>query len=183
MVGGCDNSVSIGERLTDRISIGVLARAIPRDLVDDVLAETGRREKRRRRLPAHVVVYFVVAMAIFRDSYEEVLRKLVNGLRFLGNWSDHWTVPTTGAISQARERLEELPMRTLFDRIAAPLAKSGAAGAWLRSWRLMAIDGVQIDVPDSDANLKEFGNTKEARAGRFLSFMRSVWVNAVPTQS
>lgn len=92
MVGGCDNSVSLGERLTDRISIGVLARAIPRDLVDDVLAETGRREKRRRRLPAHVVVYFVVAMAIFRDSYEEVLRKLVNGLRFLGNWSDHWTV-------------------------------------------------------------------------------------------
>jgi hypothetical protein len=84
MVGGCDNAVSTGERLTDRISIGVLARAIPRDLVDDVLAETGRREKRRRRLPAHVVVYFVVAMAIFRDSYEEVLRKLVNGLRSWG---------------------------------------------------------------------------------------------------
>lgn len=157
MAGGCGNSVSIGARLNDRISIGVLARTVPRDLVDDVLVETGKREKRRRRLPAHVVVYFVVAMAIFRDSYEEVLRKLVNGLRFLGNWSDHWTVPTTGAISQARERLEELPMRTLFDRIAVPLATPGTPGAWLRSWRLMAIDGVQIDVPDSDANLKEFG--------------------------
>jgi Insertion element 4 transposase N-terminal/Transposase DDE domain len=135
----------------------VLARTIPRELIDEVLAETDRREKRSRRLPAHVVVYFVIAMAIFRDSYEEVLRKLVNGLSFLGSWRDTWTVPTTGAISQARERLTELPMRTLFDRIAAPLAKPGTPGAWLRSWRLMAIDGVQIDVPDSDANLKEFG--------------------------
>ncbi len=114
------DSSSIGGRLTDRVSIGVLARTIPRDLVDEVLAETGKREQRSRRLPAHVVVYFVVAMAIFRDSYEEVLRKLVNGLSFLGNWRDSWTVPTTGAISQARERLKELPMRTLFDRIAVP---------------------------------------------------------------
>lgn len=151
------DSSSISERLTDGISIGVLIRTIPRELVDEVLTETGRREKRSRRLPAHVVVYFVIAMAIFRDGYEEVLRKLVNGLSFLGNWRDTWTVPTTGAISQARERLKELPMRTLFDRIAAPLGKPSTPGAWLRSWRLMAIDGVQIDVPDSEANLKEFG--------------------------
>ena len=161
MVDRRDDSASIGERLTDRISIGVLTRTIPRDLVDEVLAETGRREKRNRRLPAHVVVYFVVAMAIFRDGYEEVLRKLVNGLRFLGNWRDPWTVPTTGAISQARERLKELPIRTLFDRIAAPLAKPSTPGAWLRSWRLMAIDGVQIDVPDSEANLAEFGKAQD----------------------
>ena len=157
MTDGRDDSSSVGERLTDRISIGVLARTIPRDLVDEVLAETGAREKRNRRLPAHVVVYFVVAMAIFRDGYEEVLRKLVNGLGFLGNWRDTWTVPTTSAISQARERLKESPMRTLFERIAVPLAKPSTAGAWLRSWRLMAIDGVQIDMPDSPANLTEFG--------------------------
>ena len=110
------DSSSITERLTDRISIGVLIRTIPRELVDEVLTETGRREKRSRRLPAHVVVYFVIAMGIFRDGYEEVLRKLVNGLSFLGNWRDTWTLPTTWAISQAGERLKELPMRTLFDR-------------------------------------------------------------------
>jgi hypothetical protein len=84
--------------------------------------------------------------------------KLVNVLSFLGNWRDTWTVPTIGAISQAWERVKELPMQTLFDRIAAPLAKPGAPGTWLRSWRLMAIDGVQIDIPDSDTNLTEFGN-------------------------
>lgn len=157
MVDRRSGSAPIGERLTDRISIGVLTRTISRDLVDEVLAETGRREKRTRRLPAHVVVYFVIAMAIFRDGYEEILRKLVNGLGFLGNWRDAWMVPTTGAISQARERLKESPMWALFERIAVPLGKPGTPGAWLRSWRLMAIDGVQIDMPDSPANLEEFG--------------------------
>ncbi|MBP2329512.1 hypothetical protein JOF56_009897 [Kibdelosporangium banguiense] len=145
------------ERLTDRISLGVLTRTVSRDVVDEVLAETGRQEKRSRRLPAHVVVYFVLAMAIFRDGYEEILRKLVNGLRFLGNWRDSWTVPTSGAVSQARDRLDDLPLRKLFERIAQPLAKPSTEGAWLRSWRLMAIDGVQIDIPDTDVNLKEWG--------------------------
>lgn len=145
------------ERLTDHISLGVLTRTIPRDLVDDVLAETNRREKRSRRLPAHVVVYFVLAMAVFRDGYEEILRKLVNGLRFLGNWRDTWVVPTTSAVSQARARLGEEPLKLLFHRIAEPIAKPSTQGAWLRSWRLMAIDGVRIDIPDTDANLKEWG--------------------------
>lgn len=145
------------ERLTDRISLGVLTRTVSRDLVDEVLAETGKREQRSRRLPAHVVVYFVLAMAIFRDGYEEILRKLVNGLRFLGRWRDSWTMPTTGAVSQARDRLGDLPLQKLFERIAQPIAKPSTEGAWLRSWRLMAIDGVQIDIPDTEANLKEWG--------------------------
>ena len=139
------------------MSIGVLARGIPRDVVDDVLTETGRREKRKRLLPAHVVVYFVVALALFRDSYEETLRHLVGGLRFLRNWEKEWTVPTTGAVCQARARLGVAPLEVLFERIAAPLAGPGAPGGWTRRWRLMAIDGVQIDVPDTAANVAEFG--------------------------
>jgi hypothetical protein len=151
------NVLAVNGRLTDRISIGVLARVVSRDVVDEVLAETGRKERRMRLLPAHVVVYFVVAMAVFGDGYEEVIRKLVDGLRFLRNWSDSWSVPTTGAITQARGRLGEQPMKALFERVATPVAKPGAPGAWLRGWRLMAIDGVRIDVPDSAANLAEFG--------------------------
>lgn len=157
MTGEKNVSVDGGDRLTDRISIGVLARVVPRDLVDEVLNETGKKEKRTRLLPAHVVVYFVMAMAIFRDGYEELVRKLVNGLRFLRNWSQAWSIPTTGAITQARVRLGEEPMKKLYERIAVPLAKPGMPGGWLRQWRLMAIDAVQIDVPDSVANLKEFG--------------------------
>jgi Insertion element 4 transposase N-terminal/Transposase DDE domain len=146
-----------GGRLTDRIGIGVLTRVVPRDLVNEVLAETRRREKRSRLLPAHVVVYFVMAMAIFRDGYEEVMRRLTGGLRFMRAWSQDWGVPTTGAISQARERLGEAPVKLLFEKVAAPLAAPGAPGAWLGARRLMAIDGVKLDAPDTAANLAWLG--------------------------
>ena len=147
----------MGGRLTDRIGIGVLTRLVSRDAVDEVLAETGRREKRSRLLPAHVVVYFVIAMAVFGDGYEEVMRRLVGGLQFMRAWRKDWSVPTTGAISQARERLGEAPMKALFEKIAEPLASAGTPGAWLGSRRLMAIDGVKMDVPDTPANIEEIG--------------------------
>src|SRR5215207_9342545 len=154
-------NVTDAPRLTDKVTVGTLTRIVRRELVDEVLAQTGRQEKRSRLLPAHVVVYFVMAMAIFRDGYEEVLRKLVGGLQFMGNWSRRWNIPTTGAVSQARERLGEAPLRELFTRIAVPLARGTTDGAWLRSWRLMAIDGVQIDVPDTPANLAAFGKARD----------------------
>jgi hypothetical protein len=140
-------------RLTDHLSIGVLTRTVPRFVVDEVIAQTGRKEKRSRLLPAHVVVYFVMALALFNDGYDEVMRQLVHGLRFARTWSQKWTVPCTGAISQARTRLGEEPVAELFGRIAQPLATAGTPGAWLRDWRLMAIDGVMLDIPDTAANL------------------------------
>src|SRR6266568_3511496 len=95
-----------GIRLTDRIGIGVLTRLIDRDLVDDVLAGTGRAEQRSRLMPARVVVYYVLGLCLFSgDAYEEVMRLLVEGLRFTGSWRKDWQVPTTGAIAQARQRL------------------------------------------------------------------------------
>src|SRR5260221_224570 len=154
---GDDGQVTPGGLLTDRIGIGVLTRLVPRDLVDEVLAETGRREKRSRLLPAHVVVYFVMAMAVFRDGYEEVIRRLAGGLAFMRAWRKDWAVPTTGAISQARERLGEAPLKALFERVATPLAAPGAPGAWLGSRRLMAIDGVKVVMPDTPANVAGFG--------------------------
>src|SRR5512144_368452 len=148
------NSGSVGNRrLTDHLSIGVLTKVVPRFVVDEVLAETQRKEKRSRLLPAHVVVYFVMALALFRDGYDEVIRALVHGLRFARTWSTAWQVPTTRAISQARVRLGEEAMRRLFARVAQPLATAGTPGAWLGTWRLMAIDGVMLDIPDTDANL------------------------------
>ena len=146
-----------GVRLTDRISIGVLTRLVPRDVVDEVLAETRSKEKRSRLLPAHVVVYFILAMAIFSDGYEEVMRRLAGGLQFMRAWQKDWSVPTTGAISQARERLGEAPLKALFERVAEPLAAPGTPGAWLGARRLMAIDGVKVDIPDTPANIGEFG--------------------------
>jgi Insertion element 4 transposase N-terminal/Transposase DDE domain len=102
------------------------------------------------------VVYFVLALSLFTDGYEEVIRKLVHGLRFARTWSKEWQTPTTGALSQARARLGDQPLQALFETVAVPIAKSGTPGAWLRNWRLMALDGVMIDMPDTAQNRAVF---------------------------
>ena len=145
-------------RLTDRISLGVLAEVSPRDVIEDVLTETGRREQRTRLLPAHVMVRFCQAMCLFfDDDYEEVMRKLVGSLRSMSSWRDDWKVPSTSAIAQARQRLGAEPVRALFERTAVPVAGRGTKGAWLGSRRLMAVDGFMMDVPDTPENAAEFG--------------------------
>ncbi|MCX4418310.1 IS4 family transposase [Streptomyces mirabilis] len=160
MSGAWDDAAVSGTRLTDRVGIGVLTRLVDRDLVDEVLAGTGRTEKRSRLLPARVVVYYVMGLCLFfGESYEEVIRLLVNGLRFLGTWRKDWAVPTASAISQARRRLGPEPLRVLFERVALPCAQRGTQGAWLGRWRLMAIDGFVLDIPDTPANDSEFGRS------------------------
>ncbi|MCA1681853.1 MAG: IS4 family transposase [Actinobacteria bacterium] len=152
-------------RLTDHIAIGVLGSLIHRDIVDDVINECGKREQRSRLLPAHVVVYYVLALNLFfGEAYEEVMRQLANGLRFLGNWRDDWKVPTTSALSQARTRLGEAPMKLLFERIAVPMARAGTRGAWCAGLRVMALDGLVLDVPDTSANDGAFGRSGNATA-------------------
>ncbi|MFB4308947.1 IS4 family transposase [Actinomadura sp. GTD37] len=144
--------------MTERIGIGVLTRIVPRELVDEVVLESGRREQRLRKLPARVVVYFVMAMTLFHDeSYEEVMRKLVQGLRWLGSWRAEWMIPTPGALTQARQRLGAEVMRDLFERVAVPCALRSTKGAWLGRWRLMALDGFDVEVFDSPANGDRFG--------------------------
>lgn len=158
-----------GARLTDRISLGVLTRLIGRDVIDEVLAETGRTERRSRLLPARVVVYYVLALCLFfGEGYEEVMRRLAEGLRWLGSWQRQWRVPTTGALAQARQRLGAEPLQVLFERLAVPMARPGTRGAWLGGLRLMAIDGVVLDVPDTKANAAEFGRPgSDANPGPF----------------
>ena len=147
-----------GASLPDRIALGVLTRLITRELVDDVITVTRRGEQRKRLLPARVVVYFVLALALFYgDSYEEVMRKLVQGLSFLAIWKKEWHVPTASALAQARERLGSEPLRELFERVAVPCAQLSTAGAWLGGRRLMAIDGVELECADTPANAQRFG--------------------------
>src|SRR3546814_5676891 len=93
----------------------------------------------------------------------EVMRKLVDGLRFLRSWDDDWQVPSSSALCQARARLGAEPLRELYDRIARPLAGAGTPGAWLGDLRVMAIDGVLLDIPDTADNDHEFG--RGARLG------------------
>lgn len=146
-------------RLTDWISIGVLASSVPRDVVDEVVAATGRQAKRSDgRLPPHVMVYFTMAMALFaEEDYEEVAARLTETLSAWGCWESGWAVPTSGGITQARRRLGFQPVKELFARVAVAVADGLTRGAWLGSWRLMAIDGFEWDAPDTKENAAEFG--------------------------
>lgn len=145
-------------RLTDHVGLGVVSARFGRDLLEEILNRTERREKRSRRLPAHVMIRYVIAMGLFfAESYDEVMRRLVGNLRRLGSWDDDWQVPTKSAISQARQRLGPEPMKALFERAAVPLATSGTKGAWLARRRLMAIDATSFDVADTPDNVERFG--------------------------
>lgn len=155
---GYEGEQGPGGRLSDHIGLGVLSARFGRDLIEEVINHTGVREKRRRLLPAHVMIRYVIAMGLYAaDSYEEVMRRLVGNLRKLGSWVDDWQVPTASAICQARKRLGATPVKELFDRAAVPVATSGTKGAWLARRRLMAIDGTSFDVADTKANVDHFG--------------------------
>ena len=159
------------QRLSDHISIGVLTRVFPPELVDRVVSGAGRTEVRHRLLPARVVVYYVLGLALFSQaSYEEVMRELVEGLSWASGWSQSWSVPTKAALSRARARLGAEPLRALFSEVAVPLATAQTRGSWYRDWRLMSIDGTCIDVADTPANAAEFGRPGSGRgqgAGAF----------------
>ena len=152
------------QRLSDHISIGVLTRVFPPELVDRVVAQAGRVEQRHRLLPARVVVYYVLAMALFADaSYEEVMRALVEGLSWASGWRQVWEVPAKGSIFKARSRLGREPLELLFEAVARPMASEATRGAFYRQWRLMSLDGTCLDVADTPANEHEFGRPGSSR--------------------
>jgi hypothetical protein len=146
--------VVAGGLLTDWVSLGVLASSVPRDVVDDAIAEAGKSAKRARgKLPPHVMVYFVMALALFADDdYEEVAARLTETLRGWGCWEADWEVPTSGGITQARQRLGPEPLAGVFAQVAEPVADLDTIGAFFGAWRLMSVDGMEWDVPDTQAN-------------------------------
>ena len=148
-----------GGVLTDWISLGVLASAVPRDAVDEAVAVMGKGAKRAGgKLPPHVMVYFVMALALFaEDDYEEVATRLTQTLAGWGCWQEDWEVPTSGGITQARARLGPEPLEELFGEVAVPVADLDTAGAFLGPWRLMSVDGMEWDVPDTAQNRAAFG--------------------------
>jgi hypothetical protein len=141
-----------------------LTRVFPPELVDAVVAEVERSERRVRLLPARVVVYYVLAMALFSDaSYEEVMRQLVEGLSWVSGWERAWEVPSKAAIFRARQRLGSEPLQLLFDAVAKPLGGVGTRGVFWRDLRLMSLDGTTLDVPDTQVNAEAFGRPGSSR--------------------
>jgi hypothetical protein len=152
------------QRLSDHISLGVLTRVFPPELVDRVVADAGRTEQRHRLLPARVVVYYVLGLALFsQSSYEEVIRNLVEGLSWADGWATTWNVPTKAALFKARSRLGPEPLEALYRQSATVLATKKTTGAWYRGWRVMSMDGTCLDVADTTANDKAFGRPGSKR--------------------
>jgi hypothetical protein len=159
------------QRLSDHISIGVLTRVFPPDLVDRVVKESGRTEQRQRLLPARVVVYYVLGLALFSQcAYEEVMRMLVEGLAWEDGWASAWNVPTKAALFKARARLGSEPLEALYRESAMPLATKKTEGAFYKRWRLMSIDGTCLDIADTSANALAFGRPGSARENRSSAF-------------
>lgn len=142
----------------------MLTRSIPSQVVDEVVAAQGRTEQRSRLLPARLVVYYVMALALFAsDGYEEVMRRLVQGLAWTACWGGTWRVPSSPAISKARTRLGPAVLAALFDRVCVPVGTPATAGVFYRSWRLVAVDGTTFDTPDEAANTARFGKPSNDR--------------------
>jgi len=153
-----------GSRITDYISLGVLTKAIPMERIQSVLKETGKASQRQRDLPAHVVVYYVIALALYmQSSYREVLRCLLEGIQWLTDPTAALKVAGKSGISQARTRLGSEPVRQLHDAVVGPIAVASTRGAWYRGWRLVSLDGSTLDVADEQGNQRAFGRPAASR--------------------
>jgi hypothetical protein len=153
-----------GTRLTDYISLGVLTANFPIELVHEVLVQTGRASERERALPAHVMVYYAIALALYADvSTREVLRCLLEGARWLGDPVAVREPAGKSGISQARTRLGAEPLEALYRAAAGPVAEEGTPGAWYRGWHLFSLDGTTLDVADTAANARTFGRPGTSR--------------------
>jgi hypothetical protein len=153
-----------GARITDFVSLGVLADRFPLSKVHEVLEQTGRQSQRQRHLPAHVVVYYVIALALYMEvSYGEVLRCLFEGLEWLGLPVQRIRRTGRSGISQARSRLGAEPLRQLYQDLVGPIAQPQTRGARYRQWTLVSLDGSTLDLADTAENQAAFGRPVAAR--------------------
>ena len=153
-----------GPRITDYISLGVIGKAFPIEHVQDILRRTGRESKRQRDLPAHVVVYYVIALALYMQvSYREVLRCLLEGVAWLSAPGTALKVTGKSGISQARGRLGAEPVQALHDEAVRPVAVAETRGAFYRKWRLVSLDGSTMDLADTLENRTAFGKPGASR--------------------
>jgi hypothetical protein len=173
-----------GTRISDHVTLGVLTTAVPAGLIDTVLAETGRQSRRQRRLPARLVVYYVMALALYAQaSYGEVLRCLLEGVRWLRLGGTDPALAGKSAITRARARLGADPLRELFARVARPLAEPDTPGAWYRGRRLVSLDGTTIDLPDALDLERRFGRPAASRGASGFPQLRLLTLTETGTHA
>jgi hypothetical protein len=175
-------SASLGEeaRITDYISLGVITAAFPEKTIRSALTKSGKSSIRERDLPAHVVMYYVIAQALFMQvSQREVLRCLLEGVRWLFGPKISIKVTGKSGISQARTRLGWEPVKQLHDEVVEPIAVKKTRGAWYKNWKVVSLDGSTLDVADTKENQEVFGRPGASRGSsaypqiRFVSLVEN----------
>ncbi|MQA90918.1 MAG: IS4 family transposase [Gemmatimonas sp.] len=153
-----DGSARSGSAVDGSDHVGrALVKNIPMEAVRRSLEVTGRQSQRVRDLPAQLMMYYVIALGLFRsEEMREVLRLLLEGGRAMLGWAQ---IKPAGrpAITRARQRLGLDPLRHLYAQVVGPIATDQTQGAWYRKWRTVALDGTTLEVADSDENEKAFG--------------------------
>jgi hypothetical protein len=128
-----------------------LYRLLPLEAILAALADTATASARVRRLPAHEVVWLLVAASLFRD------RSIPMVWRHVHPSSDR-AAPADSAFTQARQRLGALPLKLLFHRTCRPLEGPGGPGLWHGPWLVVALDGSVFEAPDTPANRAALGS-------------------------
>lgn len=146
------------------VDLGQMTEAFPRAVIEKILEETDRKSVRRRKLPAYLMVYYVIALGLMVSvSAREVLRRLLDDVRDqMADGAE--LIASRAAICKARARLGVEPIRELFERVVRPIAKRVTKGAWYGRFRLVALDGSSLNLQDTPANRKRYG--KAATAGK-----------------
>ena len=134
--------------------LGELTQIVPFEMVDEVLAASRRVQVRVRDLPSRVVVYLLLAAALFAElGYGQVWARLVAGVDGSCGLGLPVASPSSSALCQARRRVGPGPLRALFELLAGPPA---GAPRW-RGWLLCAIDGTTVTVPNGEPNVTAYG--------------------------
>jgi hypothetical protein len=159
--------------------LGELTQQVPFELVDAVLAATGRTQSRIRDLPARVVVYLLLAGCLFAElGYVQVWQRLTAGLDGL-----KVATPTASALTQARRRLGPAPLRALFDLLCGPAPIAACRGVRVGGLLVCAIDGTTLSVPDTPQNLGVFTTQSGNHGGSGYPLLRLVALVACGTRS
>lgn len=162
-----------GARLADHLAVAFLAMNCPLQKVRQVLDELGAQSKRRRDLPAEVLVFYIMALCLYRRvAYEEVLRVVVEGLRGVYGDEIGRTVASKAAISQGRTRLGAEPLARLYAEQVQPIGPQDMPGVWYRGLRVMGLDGSTLEVADESANAEHYGYPAASRGSSAFPQLR-----------